>query len=87
LAAIHAGADDYTIKTAFSRDEFRQKLDRLFRQTRIPVAVVESTESEMDRPMRDDIEVETVEMVGVDADVCKWSGSNNLLQEAIDAWE
>ena len=34
LAAIHAGADDYTIKTAFSRDEFRQKLDRLFRQPR-----------------------------------------------------
>lgn len=88
LAAINAGADDYTIKTAFSRDEFRQKLDRLFRQQRghggmdsiIAKAMASPTSSELQSAeMRSDV-LTNERRVG-------WSGSNELLQEAIDAWE
>lgn len=88
LAAIHAGADDYTIKTAFSRDEFRLKLDRLFQRNR--------SESEMDAviaeamasPLSSETPLErSSSTAGHGSRRAIWSGSNELLQEAIDAWE
>lgn len=88
LAAIHAGADDYTIKTAFSRDEFRQKLDRLCRQPRMTNASTEHPMAEpVDHPNPEIGENDIHELLGVETHHSNWSGSNNLLQEAIDAWE
>jgi DNA-binding response OmpR family regulator len=88
LAAIHAGADDYTIKTAFSRDEFRLKLNRLVRQPRpesaadsgIPTAGAELVPA--GRPSADNApdDAGSEQQNG-------WSGSHELLQEAIDSWE
>lgn len=91
LAAIQAGADDYIIKTAFSRDEFRQKLDLLLQQpSLIELATeVEPAASAPSLPQRDDIEA-TLELVGAASSSEKlvgWAGSEDLLQEAIDAWE
>lgn len=34
LAAVHAGADDYLIKTAFSKDEVVRKIERLLQRNR-----------------------------------------------------
>jgi CheY-like chemotaxis protein len=36
LAAVQAGAHDYCIKTAFSRDEFVRKIERMLQWTPIP---------------------------------------------------
>ncbi len=87
LAAIHAGADDYIIKTAFSRDEFRQKLDRLLRPSLDDGAKVVADEeiSRQTDPADPQHELDTgasssKKFVG-------WAGSEELLQEAIDAWE
>ncbi len=91
LAAIQAGADDYIIKTAFSRDDFRQKLDRLLPDlppTEIP-ADAPISPSFPSIPVRDDLNV-TPELVGAIAAsgrLVGWAGSEDLLQEAIDAWE
>jgi CheY-like chemotaxis protein len=87
LAAIHAGADDYTIKTAFSRDEFRQKLDRLCRQPRTTDAIVDQAMNAVDHTEEARVQGETQELLAVDTHHIAWSGSNDLLQEAIDAWE
>lgn len=87
LAAIHAGADDYTIKTAFSRDEFRQKLDRLFRQPRTADSVIDQAMNSEILSGSDDDDGEPHELIAVDTHQIKWSGSSDLLQEAIDAWE
>jgi CheY-like chemotaxis protein len=87
LAAIHAGADDYTIKTAFSRDEFRQKLDRLCRQPRSMDCVIDEAMNSVDAPDCESIHDEPHELLAVDTRHISWSGSNDLLQEAIDAWE
>jgi DNA-binding response OmpR family regulator len=90
LAAIHAGADDYTIKTAFSRDEFRQKLDRMFRQPRdasamdVILAKAMSAPAATEAPATD---VNSKEVAAVKNRRAGWSGSGELLQEAIDAWE
>ena len=85
LAAIHAGADDYTLKTAFSRDEFQLKQDRLVLNepggdavfatatTARPASEMRSTGEHSDEP-------DAGRRVG-------WTGSGELLQEAIDAWE
>ena len=88
LAAINAGADDFVIKTAFSRDEFRTKLNVLLRET--PITKDTTTESAFGMllsPIRDDL-VEQGELVGAAANSNPtWSGSEEVLQEAIDAWE
>ena len=88
LAAINAGADDFVIKTAFSRDEFRTKLNILLRET--PITKDTTTESAFGMlmsPIRDDL-VEQGELVGAAANSNPaWSGSEEVLQEAIDAWE
>ncbi len=91
LAAIQAGADDYIIKTAFSRDEFRQKLDRLLQDQPAPkVPVAEPISDSIPLiPVRDDFDP-VPELVGATASSGKlvgWAGSEDLLQEAIDAWE
>ena len=91
LAAIQAGADDYIIKTAFSRDDFRQKLDNLLLGSPLmEAAPVERDDSRAaSLPQRDDLET-TDELVGAAAPSGKlvgWAGSEDLLQEAIDAWE
>lgn len=91
LAAIQTGADDYIIKTAFSRDDFRQKLDQLLqKQSSSDISdTVESVVSTPLLPQRDDIDA-SLELVGVAAPSGKlvgWAGSEDLLQEAIDAWE
>lgn len=91
LAAIQAGADDYIIKTAFSRDDFRQKLDHLLDDQPTPENPVdaETSASLPSVPVRDDLD-ETLELVGAAAPLGKligWAGSEDLLQEAIDAWE
>lgn len=90
LAAIHAGADDYTIKTAFSRDEFRQKLDRLFRQPRCESGMDSIIAKAMSAPLSSELqaaELQSDELSAIDSRRTGWSGSNELLQEAIDAWE
>ncbi len=90
LAAIHAGADDYTIKTAFSRDEFRQKLDRLFRQPRCESGMDSIIAKAMSAPLSSELqaaELQSDELNAIDSRRTGWSGSNELLQEAIDAWE
>lgn len=90
LAAIHAGADDYTIKTAFSRDEFRQKLDRLFRQPRCESGMDSIIAKAMAAPLSSELQVadlQSDELNAIDSRRSGWSGSNELLQEAIDAWE
>ena len=93
LAAIQAGADDYIIKTAFSRDDFRQKLDRLLLlQQQSPPELTLEAKPDASAPalsQRDDLEA-TLELVGAAAPPEKlvgWAGSEDLLQEAIDAWE
>lgn len=89
LAAIHAGADDYTIKTAFSRDEFREKLDRLTRLSRDGKRMDSIIAQAMTAPSstvinhRDDLSDEFVSAHRRGAR----SGAKELLQEAIDAWE
>lgn len=90
LAAIHAGADDYTIKTAFSRDEFRQKLDRLFRQPRCESGMDSIIAKAMSAPLSSELqaaELQSDELNAIDSRRTGWSGSDELLQEAIDAWE
>jgi len=90
LAAIHAGADDYTIKTAFSRDEFRQKLDRLFRQPRCESGMDSIIAKAMSAPLSSELqaaELQSDELNAIDSRRSGWAGSNELLQEAIDAWE
>ena len=91
LAAIQAGADDYIIKTAFSRDDFRQKLDQLLQKQSLSEMThnVEPDAFAPSLPQRDDIDV-TLELAGAAAPSNKlvgWAGSEDLLQEAIDAWE
>ena len=91
LAAIQAGADDYIIKTAFSRDDFRQKLDRLLTtQARRDLTLDREHDLNSPKlPQRDDCEA-VLELVGAAAPSEKlvgWAGSEDLLQEAIDAWE
>jgi len=91
LAAVQAGADDYIIKTAFSRDGFREKLEHLLDQpSSVEVPEFESSEtSGMSVPLRDDIGPDR-ELVGItssDAKRVGWAGSEDLLQDAIDAWE
>ena len=88
LAAIHAGADDYTIKTAFSRDEFRLKLDRLVRQPSDEFGLDAVAATAMTAPLASELrsaENQSDELVA--AGRVGWSGSTELLQEAIDAWE
>ena len=91
LAAIQAGADDYIIKTTFSRDDFRQKLDQLLLK-QSPSEMAHDAVPEVSAPslpQRDDVEA-TLELVGTAAPSGKlvgWTGSEDLLQEAIDAWE
>ena len=91
LAAIQAGADDYIIKTAFSRDDFRQKLDNLL-QKPSPSEMdtkLEPETSASSLPQRDDIKASS-EFVGAalpSGKLTGWAGSEDLLQEAIDAWE
>ena len=87
LAAIHAGADDYTIKTAFSRDEFRQKLERLFRQARTTDAIIEHALSAAGIDEARKTVREPQEVAAEEPHHFNWSSSNDLLQEAIDAWE
>ncbi len=90
LAAINAGADDYTIKTAFSRDEFRQKLDRLFRQQRGLCGMDSIIAKAMSSPSSSELqstELQSDELTMVRNRRAGWSGSSELLQEAIDAWE
>lgn len=88
LAAINAGADDFVIKTAFSRDEFRTKLNILLRESPATRgSVTESDFSLLLNPMRDDL-VEQTELAGAAAHSnAAWGGSEEVLQEAIDAWE
>ncbi len=88
LAAIHAGADDYTIKTAFSRDEFRLKLDRLVRQSCDESGLDAVVATAMTTPLASEsrsAEDQSDELVATRW--VGWSGSTELLQEAIDAWE
>jgi DNA-binding response OmpR family regulator len=90
LAAIHAGADDYTIKTAFSRDEFRVKLDRLTRHIRNETSMDTIIAKVMTtpEPTRSTIADSQSDTLSAISDrKTGWSGSNELLQEAIDAWE
>ncbi len=90
LAAIHAGADDYTIKTAFSRDEFRQKLDRLFHQPRNEAGMDSIIAKAMTAPLSSELQTGELcsdELVTAGRRRVGWAGSNELLQEAIDAWE
>ena len=88
LAAINAGADDFVIKTAFSRDEFRTKLNVLLREAPTGRAsTAESAFGMLMSPIRDDL-VEQGELVGAAAHSnATWGGSEEVLQEAIDAWE
>ena len=91
LAAIQAGADDYLIKTAFSRDDFRQKLDHLLQdQSSLEISDAATIEASLPSvPVRDDVDA-TRELVGTTASTGKlvgWACSEDLLQEAIDAWE
>ncbi len=88
LAAINAGADDFVIKTAFSRDEFRTKLNTLLRVMPLPRdSATESAFGRLMSPIRDDL-VEPAELVGAAANSNPtWGGSEEVLQEAIDAWE
>ena len=88
LAAIHAGADDYTIKTAFSRDEFRQKLERMFRTQHNASEVDAIIAQAMADPLSSDsATLRTDEVDAIKARRAGWTGSNELLQDAIDAWE
>lgn len=90
MAAIHAGADDYIIKTAFSRDEFRQKLDRLIRRPSPEVILERASDASLPTlPQRDDMEpvLEPVAAAPTGKKLVGWAGSEDLLQEAIDAWE
>lgn len=90
LAAIHAGADDYTIKTAFSRDEFRQKLDRLSAGSRDATGLDSVIAKAMSAPLSADLnsdELSSDEVATADHRQMTWSGSNELLQDAIDSWE
>jgi PleD family two-component response regulator len=90
LAAIHAGADDYTIKTAFSRDEFRVKLDRLTRQIRNETSMDSIIAKVMTAPDTEESSAadrQSDALAAISNRRAGWSGSNELLQEAIDAWE
>ena len=88
LAAITAGADDFVIKTAFSRDEFRGKLNALLRQ--VSSGKGSEVERQLGEPSRDDSDA-AGQLVGAAAatssTVASWGGSVEVLQEAIDAWE
>lgn len=88
LAAIHAGADDYTIKTAFSRDEFRQKLDRMFQQPHSGSEVDAIIAEAMSVPPASEPDtLRSDELDAINARRAGWSGSKELLQDAIDSWE
>ena len=96
LAAIHAGANDYLIKTSFSKEEFLQKLNRLF-----PEAIVSRKElSEQESPdsptvpeshapagpvtaRNPEITLETVD----DDTTLAVGEDESQLRELIDAWE
>ena len=87
LAAITAGADDYVIKTAFSRDEFRSKLNALLRQVSSDKG--SEVERQFGEPSSDDSD-DAGQLAGAAATsstVGSWGGSEEVLQEAIDAWE
>ena len=90
LAAIHAGADDYTIKTAFSRDEFHDKLDRLGRLPKHAANMDSIIAKAMSAPSSADLnrlDRQSDELVTTNGRRAVKSGSSTLLQETIDAWE
>lgn len=88
LAAIHAGADDYTIKTAFSRDEFRLKLERMFHGPQSGSETDSIIAQAMAEPLGEECDaLRSDELDAINARRAGWSGSNELLQDAIDAWE
>jgi len=74
---------------ATQRDDFCQKLDRLLQRRSLPEMALEagSDVSAPALPQRDDTEA-TLELVGAAAPTGKlvgWAGSEDSLQEAIDA--
>ncbi len=87
LAAINAGADDFVIKTAFSRDEFRSKLNVLLRQVSSNQGF--EVEPQFGEQSGDDAEDEgkLVGAIATSSTAASWGGSEEVLQEAIDAWE
>jgi DNA-binding response OmpR family regulator len=90
LAAIHAGADDYTIKTAFSRDEFREKLDRLCRDSSDSTEMDSVIAKAMTAPLSADLHSaanKSDDLATAGNRRTGWTGSSEMLQEAIDAWE
>lgn len=84
LAAIAAGADDYLIKTNFTREELLEKLSRL-RERRIAECSV--GDDEIPFGIEDSAKIsprasQTEQMASVGANL-----STTRLQETIDAWE
>jgi CheY-like chemotaxis protein len=94
MAAIQGGADDYVIKSTFSREAFLQKLARLRQrlESRLaetsprPVAVaVERRDLTATRPVSAEPSEPSLSAVGVAA-VAELADAAQL-QELIDAWE
>lgn len=85
IAAIQAGANDYVIKTSFSREEFIQKLDRLMPTEVVPQPQVPvmATAGKAQQPVDD---------VSQDWDEQQSSGNDEPaqktdIQEIMDDWD
>lgn len=91
LAAIQAGADDYIIKTSFSRDEFRRKLDCFLNQTPASDKDTAATTSVSEASNAADVVggmvPELMASASTPAPAASWSGSEAVLREAMDSWE
>ena len=96
LAAIHGGANDYLIKTSFSKEEFHQKLNRLLPEP----SVREKERSEQDssdspagpKPQAPanavtDCNPETTSGAVANGTTSVDGEDESQLQELIDAWE
>ena len=87
LAAIRAGADEYVIKTSFSRDEFMQKLERLLPFANDLDAADDAPQPVLSRDLRTMAIVPpgapgratAVSTAGIDEDAA--------LQSLLDSWE
>lgn len=91
LAAIHAGANDYLIKTSFSRDDFQLKLERL--RSRLPSCVTlarsdarPSAVAAASPPVRDEVR-ETPEPPAAELAPAATASAGPGLQEVLDSWE
>jgi CheY-like chemotaxis protein len=96
LAAIHGGANDYVIKTSFSKGEFYQKLEKLLpgrfvRETKTPEEGSPNSPAERKPQSSRDAVTAPVPQTAAsatDADSRFAAGEGGpQLQELIDAWE